>query len=86
MTFDDIYDATLIQEPEENDIEMEGDTACPVCGELVFPNLTDDLLDEAVDSPIAAPFTCPECGTDCEFRIEPLPIDTIGLGISVVRA
>lgn len=84
--YDDIYDATLIHEPEANDVRMDGDLQCPDCDELVFPGLTDKVLDAAVEEPIAAPFDCPECRMSLEFLIEPLPTDEIGLGITVVRA
>jgi hypothetical protein len=42
--FDNIYDATLIHVPDEEDVEMDGDLACPDCGELMFPDLTDEVL------------------------------------------
>lgn len=84
--YDDIYDATLIHEPEENDVRMDGDLQCSECGEHVFPGMTDDVLDAAVEEPIAAPFDCPGCGLSLEFLIEPLPTEKIGLGITVVRA
>ena len=48
--------------------------------------MTGDVLDEAVEGPIAAPVDCPECGASLEFLIEPLPIEKIGLGITVARA
>lgn len=84
--FDDIYDATLIHVPEEEDVEMDGDLACPDCGELMFPDLTDEVLSAAVESPIAAPVDCPGCGADLEFSFQPLPIEEIGFGISVKYA
>lgn len=86
LMYDDIYDATLIHQPEENDVRMDGDLQCPECGEKVFPDMTDDVLDAAVEEPIAAPFDCPECGINLEFLIEPLPTEEIGVGISILRA
>jgi hypothetical protein len=84
--YDDIYDATLIHQPDKSDVKMDGDLQCPSCDEKVFPGMTDDVLDAAVEEPIAAPFDCPECGLSLEFLIEPLPTEEIGLGITVVRA
>lgn len=82
----DIYDATLIHQPDESDVKIDGELQCPSCGEKVFPDMIDDTLDAAVEEPIAAPFECPECGLCLEFLIEPLPTEQIGLGITVVRA
>jgi hypothetical protein len=82
---EDIYDATLILEPAENELRMDGELKCSVCGELVFPNLSDEQINDAFDSPIAAPFDCPECATSLEFHIEEVPNDETGLGITVVQ-
>jgi len=84
--FEDIYDATFIHQPEESDVKMDGDLQCPSCDEKVFPGMTDDVLDATVEGPIAAPFECPECDSNLEFLIEPLPTENIGLGINVVQA
>lgn len=83
---EDVYDATLIHQPEEEDVKMDGELECPDCGKKVFPGMTDDVLDAAVEEPIAAPFDCPECDLSLEFLMEPLTIEEIGLGIRVVRA
>lgn len=82
---EDIYDATLILEPEETELRMDGDLKCPVCAELVFPDLSEKQIDDAFDSPIAAPFDCPECATSLEFLIEQVPSSETGLGITVVQ-
>lgn len=82
---EDIYDATLILKPGENELRMDGDLKHPVCGELVFPNLSDDQIDDAFDSPIAAPFDCPECATTLEFHIEQVLGGETGLGITVIQ-
>jgi hypothetical protein len=81
----DIYDSTLIYDPEGGDIEMTGEVECPGCGERVFPDLTDEVIDAALDYGIEAPFDCPGCDTDLVFIIEPTPTDDVGLGIAVVR-
>jgi transcription initiation factor IIE alpha subunit len=85
MMVPDLYDSTLVYNSEEKDVDMAGEVECPVCGERVFPGLTDESLDAALDSAIEAPFDCPECDTDLLFLIERLPTEEIGLGISVVR-
>lgn len=79
-----IYEATLVHQPEENDVQMDGELQCPSCNEKVFPDLTDDVLDAAVEESIAAPFDCPGCDLSLEFLIEPLPTEEIGLGITVI--
>jgi hypothetical protein len=81
----DIYDSTLVYDSEKGDIEMTGEVECPVCGERVFPDLTDEVIDAALDDGIEAPFDCPGCDTDLVFIIEPTPTDEVGLGISVVH-
>lgn len=80
------YDITIIHDSENEDIEMEGDTGCPDCGEPVFPGLTDDVMEAALDAGIVAPFDCPECDADLEFIIERTFTEEVGLGISVVRS
>jgi hypothetical protein len=84
--FDDIYDATFIHQPEQNDIEIDGELQCLSCDEKFFPDMTDDVLNAAVEGPIASRIDCPECGAELEFLIEPLPTEEIGLGFKVVRA
>lgn len=84
--FDDIYDATFIHQPDQSDIEINGDLLCLSCDEKFFPDMADEALNAAVEGPIAAPVDCPECGASLEFLIEPLPTEEIGLGIKVVRA
>jgi len=84
--FNDNYDATFIHQPEESDIEINGELRCPSCDEKFFPDMTDEVLNAAVEGPIASSIDCPECGASLEFLIEPLPTETIGLGINVVRA
>lgn len=81
----DIYDITLVYDSEEKDIEMTGETGCPLCGERAFPELTDEVMDAAFDYGIEAPFDCPGCDTDLMFIIEPTLTEEVGLGISVVR-
>lgn len=83
--FDDVYDATLIHQPEQSDIEIDGELCCPSCEEKFFPDMSDDVLSAAVEGPIAAPVECPGCGASLEFLIEPLPTEEIGLGIKVVQ-
>jgi len=83
--FDDIYDATFIHQPEQSDIEIDGELRCLSCDEKFFPDMTDDVLNAAVEGPIASRVDCPECGTSLAFLIEPLPTEEIGLGIKVVR-
>jgi len=85
-TFDDIYDATFIHQPEQSDIEIDGELRCLSCDEKFFPDMTDDVLNAAVEGPIASRIDCPECGAELEFLIEPLPTEQIGLGFKVVRA
>mgnify|MGYP007039251165 CR=1 FL=1 len=82
---EDIYDATLILEPAENEPRMNGDLECPFCGELVFPDLSDEQINDAFDSPIAAPFDCPGSAASLEFHIEEVPSGETGLGITVVQ-
>jgi hypothetical protein len=84
--YDDNYDATFIHQPEQSDIEIDGEVQCLSCDEKFFPDMTSEVLDAAVEGPIAAPVECPECGASLEFLIEPLPTETIGLGFTVVRA
>jgi hypothetical protein len=79
------YDATFRHQPEQNDIEMDGELHCLSCDEPIFPDMTDEVLDEALDGPIVAPVDCPECGAHLEFSIEPLSTENIGLGIKVFR-
>lgn len=83
---EDIYDATILHEPEEGDVRIDGETVCPDCDELLFPDLVDHVFDEALESRIVAPVDCPECGADLEFVIEPTPTDVLGLGVWLVRA
>lgn len=82
---EDIYDCTLVYDSAEKDIEMAGETECPACGEPVFPELTNEVMDAALDYGIEAPFDCPGCDTDLAFIIEPTPTEEVGLGISVVQ-
>ena len=84
--YDDVYDATFIHQPEQSDIEINGELQCLSCDEKFFPDMTGDVLDEAVEGPIAAPVDCPECGASLEFLIEPPPTEEIGFGITVARA
>lgn len=81
----DIYDSTLLYDPEEGDIEMIGEVECPVCGERVCPDLTDEVMDDALDYGIEAFFNCPRCDTELVFIIELTPTDNVGVRISVVR-
>lgn len=80
------HDATLTLEPEENELRMDGDLACPSCGELVFPDLSEEQINDAFDSGIAAPVDCPECTASLEFHIEPTLGEETGLGLSVLRS
>jgi hypothetical protein len=82
---EDFYDITLVYDSEAKDIEMTGETECPGCGEQVFPELTDEVMDTALDYGIEAPFDCPGCDTDLVFIIEPTATEEVGLGISVIR-
>ena len=84
--FDDIYDATFIHQPEQSDIEIDGELQCPSCDEKFFPDMTDEVLNAAVEGPIASSIDCPECGVSLEFFIEPLPTENIRLGFKIVRA
>jgi hypothetical protein len=83
--YDDHYDATFIHQPEESEIEIDGELQCPFCDEKFFPDMTSEVLDEALEGPIAAPVDCPECKASLEFLIEPLPTENIGLGFTVGR-
>lgn len=81
---EDIYDATIRHEPAQGDVRIDGETRCPDCDEPLFPDPTDEVLDEALESRIVAPVDCPECGANLEFIIEPMSTDEIGLGIWIV--
>lgn len=79
-----IYDATLVHQPEEDDVKIDGEIQCPSCGGTVFTSLTGDVVDAAVEEPVIAPFDCSKCDTDLKFIIEPLPTEETGLGITVI--
>ncbi|MFC4989368.1 hypothetical protein [Saliphagus infecundisoli] len=79
------YDIMLVYNSEAKDIEVTGETECPVCEEPVFPDLTEEVMDAALDYGIEAPFDCPDCDTALVFIIEPTATGEVGLGISVVR-
>jgi hypothetical protein len=77
----DICDATLILEPAKNELRMGGDLKCPVCGVSVFPELSDEHINDVFDSRIAAPFDFTECTTDFEFHIEGFQVAKRALGL-----
>lgn len=81
---DDIYDATIIHEPAQDDVRIDGETRCPGCDEPLFPDFSDAVLDEALDARIVAPVDCPECGANLEFIVEPTPTPEVGLGLWLV--
>jgi hypothetical protein len=82
---DNSYDAIIIHDPENEDVNLTGETRCPTCEEALFPDMTQQVFNDALDAGIAADIDCPECDTSLEFVINPLPTAELGFGLLLRR-